>query len=224
MRATLRPRRTCDQRWSWLGLLSTPEFSACYTVFSGGDDLFIVGPWDQTLLLARKVREDFRRWVGRDDLTLSAGLVFGSPSLPMSQAAAETEEELDGAKDAGRDRISVLGRTITWDRYTNHILARWQGLLSAVTTTSSSSLFRLMDLGRMWEKYLENPAKNVSALRAHPLLAYAVARDSTLQRPPYDVWLAPAVRLAPLDQDARATLDDMALVAELLIYSKRKEA
>ena len=208
----------------WIERLLSTEFQLCYTVFSGGDDLFVIGPWDQILDLAKRVREDFRRWVGRDDLTLSAGLVFGSDHLPMPQASRQAEDALERAKDAGRDRITLLGRQLPWDRYSARVLGRWRGLLPAIQGVSTASLYRLLALGRMWETYLANPVKNASALRAHPLLAYSAARDKAFQTHPFDEWLYPALHLEPLSEGADEVLDNMALVAELLIYSKRKEA
>ena len=37
-----------------------------YVVYSGGDDLFIVGPWDAVLRLTLSLRQDFTRFTGRN--------------------------------------------------------------------------------------------------------------------------------------------------------------
>ena len=49
------------------------QYLDCYAVFSGGDDLFIVGPCGQILDLTLAFRQDFHRWTARDDLIISAG-------------------------------------------------------------------------------------------------------------------------------------------------------
>ncbi len=38
-------------------LLESTDFRECYAVFSGGDDLFVVGPWKQTVALAQRVHD-----------------------------------------------------------------------------------------------------------------------------------------------------------------------
>ena len=45
----------------WLPNLLRQSFPDCYSVYAGGDDLFLVGPWDQTLALASRLNDDFAR-------------------------------------------------------------------------------------------------------------------------------------------------------------------
>jgi len=89
-----------------------------YTVFAGGDDLMLIGPWHVMFRLA----SDVRAWLdaftgGNPSLTLSAGLVLVHPRTPPSQMARAGEEALDSAKNAGRNRITVLGRVLTWEQF-----------------------------------------------------------------------------------------------------------
>lgn len=58
-----------------------------YTIFSGGDDLFLVGPWDKILTLAEDIRTDFTRFTGNPTLTLRAGVVISRHDFPISSAA-----------------------------------------------------------------------------------------------------------------------------------------
>ena len=98
----------------WLPHLMRSRFPDCYSVYAGGDDLFMVGPWDQTLELGTAINADFARLAQNPALHLSAGVLLAKPGYPIARAAADASEALDTAKEAGRDRIHVLGHTLTW--------------------------------------------------------------------------------------------------------------
>lgn len=98
-----------------------------YAVYSGGDDLFLVGAWDAVLALAQRVREDFARFTGRPELGISAGLLLVHEKYPLYLAAQEAGERLEEAKAAPeecvdlalpqKDRISFLGRVVPWAEF-----------------------------------------------------------------------------------------------------------
>lgn len=98
------------------------KFPYVYTVYAGGDDLFLLGPWRDNLNLAHDLREEFRRFVGGSaHVTLSAGIALFDPKTPVSQAAHEAEERLTKAKEGGRDRVHAIlptdAKPLTWDAY-----------------------------------------------------------------------------------------------------------
>jgi CRISPR-associated protein Csm1 len=100
------------ERLPWL---LAREYPATYTVYAGGDDLLLVAPWRFALPLALRLREDFGAFSGGNpNLTLSAGIAFVHPKHPLALAVEEAEEALQSAKDGGRDRIGVFGRTLAW--------------------------------------------------------------------------------------------------------------
>jgi len=79
-------------------------FPHVYTVYAGGDDLLLLGPWRDVLALAKALREDFSDFVGGSKhVTLSAGIALFAPKTPVSLAAREAEARLDKAKRDGRD-------------------------------------------------------------------------------------------------------------------------
>lgn len=89
-----------------------------YTVFAGGDDLFLVGSWDMTLELARWIEEEFKKFVKSKELTISFGIAIAKPSIPISYIAEYTEHLLDEAKaHDGKDAISLFGETVKWSSY-----------------------------------------------------------------------------------------------------------
>jgi len=88
---------------------------AFYIVYSGGDDLLILGPWDQILELSRRLYADFRDYTCRNDnVTLSAGVLLVKPHFPIHRFARLVGEELDRAKESGRNRIAIFAETVEW--------------------------------------------------------------------------------------------------------------
>jgi CRISPR-associated protein Csm1 len=201
----------------WVHHLLESRFEECYTVFSGGDDLFIVGPWDQALDLAQAVREDFHRWTGRTDITISAGLVFTQPHYPLALAREDAEGALKRSKNEGRDRITVLGETRPWPH--------WQEVWSLVKILSqeldrvpTAALYRLREYGEMWRRWRDT--KDPLALRYQPLLAYSLAREGMGRSPRLESWAQKFVDLTPGSPAGPGGVDDLGLVAQLLILRK----
>lgn len=64
-------------------------------VYSGGDDLFIVGAWDETAELAYDIQRCFKKFSG---LGFSAGLTLHKPNFPLYQMAKQSVEALSESK------------------------------------------------------------------------------------------------------------------------------
>ena len=87
-----------------------------YIVYSGGDDLFLIGPWSFLPSLAMSIAEDFNRFTC-NQLTLSAGIYLApSKKFPLYQAAREAGEAEDMAKKAGRNRVTFLEYPLSWEK------------------------------------------------------------------------------------------------------------
>jgi CRISPR-associated protein Csm1 len=106
----------------WLPWLCRTRYPSTYTVFAGGDDFFLIGPWRSTIRLAREMRQDFGRFVAANpDIHFSAGLAMTKPGLPIRQMGELAECALDGAKDrrdaSGRlvkDAVTCFGYRVDW--------------------------------------------------------------------------------------------------------------
>ncbi|MEN3039367.1 MAG: type III-A CRISPR-associated protein Cas10/Csm1 [Candidatus Kryptonium sp.] len=87
-----------------------------YNVFSGGDDLFVIGPWKEALEYIREVIKLFKEFVCHNDyITISAGYLLTKPVLPVSTMAKKCEDYLNQAKRSGKNRIHIFGVTSTWN-------------------------------------------------------------------------------------------------------------
>ena len=91
-----------------------------YPIFSGGDDLFMVGAWHKVFELALKIQEEFRTFVcDNPSLTLSASLMVVDEHYPVSRFAVLAEERLHEAKNGSieKNSINVFGETLSWDEF-----------------------------------------------------------------------------------------------------------
>ena len=80
-----------------------------HVVYSGGDDLFIVGVWDDLIELAVDIRMFFSVFTN-DKLSFSAGIGFFQDKCPVSQMARKTGELEDVAKgNDGKNSVALFG-------------------------------------------------------------------------------------------------------------------
>ena len=109
-------------------------------VYSGGDDLFIVGAWNEVVELAVDLRRKFEVYT-EGTLTLSAGIGVYHDSYPISAIAAEVAEMEEESKDRpGKNSVTLLGDgayhtivvagehlrvkdgTCSWEEFEKHVL------------------------------------------------------------------------------------------------------
>jgi len=97
-------------------LITVPTFNNVYTVFAGGDDLFLIGPWNRIIQLSEQIRITFSEYVCMNpEIHLSAGISLHRPNTPVSFMAESAESAMESAKDKGRDRITIFSETVLWD-------------------------------------------------------------------------------------------------------------
>ena len=107
------------------------RFRNTYTVFAGGDDFFLIGPWDSTLQLATVLHEKFAEYVRNDRITFSAGMLMTHPKTPVRQLARRAEEALEQAKALpGKNAATLWDRSIPWSDWTT--LSQRQAALEAL--------------------------------------------------------------------------------------------
>ena len=106
----------------WLPALCAKEFPNTYTVFAGGDDFFLIGPWHSTQKLAARMAEAFKTYVAENPaITFSAGMVMTKPGVPMHTLATQADEALDEAKASNhtdpaqrKNAAVVYGERVRW--------------------------------------------------------------------------------------------------------------
>ncbi len=96
------------------------NYPSIYTVFCGGDDLFLIGPYTQVFeFCGDALGSSFRSFVcNNEDITVSAGLILSKPVVPVREMADEAEMALDKSKGReGKNAVTSFGETIGWESF-----------------------------------------------------------------------------------------------------------
>lgn len=181
------------------------DFANIYMTYSGGDDLFVVGPWNVTIRFAKQLNQQFKKFVADNpEISLSAGIAVVKPHYPIARAAEDAGDRLHEAKAAGRNRISLFGESLTWDKLDR--AQDWaEALASAVKSTGEGQamargfLYRLLQYGEEYRQYKGGDSRG-ALYRSH--LAYDLRRNF------YDAEGNPKI-----DQEVLKRLEEL-LVAE----------
>ncbi len=91
-----------------------------YTLYAGGDDLLLVGPWDVVLDFAGFLAREFEAGPAQEysPLTLSAGVALTPYRVPIRHAVERAEELLESAKQCpGKNRCAALGADWSWKQH-----------------------------------------------------------------------------------------------------------
>ncbi|MBP9059550.1 MAG: type III-A CRISPR-associated protein Cas10/Csm1 [Rhodoferax sp.] len=99
----------------WLPALCAENFPDTYTVFAGGDDFFLIGPWHSTQKLAARMAEEFKTYVAHNPgITFSAGMVMTKPGQPIHALATQAEDALSAAKGTDKNALVLFNERVRW--------------------------------------------------------------------------------------------------------------
>ena len=96
-----------------------PYKNRIYTVFSGGDDLCILGSWDAVMQFALDFQKELCKFTNNNpSVTISGGIALVNSKLPVRNIAEEAESLLDASKGKdGKNAVTVFGTTVSWSEY-----------------------------------------------------------------------------------------------------------
>lgn len=102
----------------YLPYLCRSEFSDTYTVFAGGDDFFLIGPWHSIQKLAVRMRKEFSRFVANNEkISFCVGISTHKPSTPVARLAQDAEFALDRAKayrNGEKNAVCLFNQCLSW--------------------------------------------------------------------------------------------------------------
>ncbi|HOE12833.1 MAG TPA: hypothetical protein PLQ35_17290 [bacterium] len=172
-------------------VLQNPPWNSVYTVFSGGDDLLLVGPWDVVVDVAEHVHQLFHRRFGSQNMTISAGLDLIKYHYPIRQAAEHAEDLLHLAKttthsqasfdtlsETPKDQIAFLGLVWKWS-YHKPIIDNCKRLMKWVEAgvVKRGWLQAILELVLLYRGQCANRDSRGNPDLAHSRLVYHVARN-----------------------------------------------
>lgn len=158
-------------------------------IYSGGDDLFIIGRWDLTIAFAERIKEDFTAFTCGGGLTISGGIAIITDKYPILKAgmmASEAEHkakshELKGGENKeafSKNSITLLGKPLHWD--TEYLLVK----------KLKDDLLKYLSKDR--EERVGIPRSLLGKIRAHHYLMRKFEADTMegLKVNPRWLWLA----------------------------------
>jgi CRISPR-associated protein Csm1 len=151
---------------------------AVTVVYAGGDDVFLVGAWNDALEATQRIHSALREYAC-GSLTISGGVGIFDDHYPIRLAAEETAALEDEAKhNPGKDSISLFaprsGSVYTWQAFQSEVaetkLAELQRFFSKQENERGMAfLYRILALLRAVQ---EDPRQKLPLAR----LAYLLAR------------------------------------------------
>ncbi|MFQ5455839.1 MAG: type III-A CRISPR-associated protein Cas10/Csm1, partial [Nitrospirota bacterium] len=152
-------------------LYKEERFQDTYTLFAGGDDLFLIGPWNRIIDLAISINNKFREYVcANRDITISAGIGINRPGEPVAMIAERAEQALKKAK-VNRNSITLFGEATGWDRFIklNEIKSIIDNWLDNAKI-NNAMLYRFNDLMYQSQEAEELIKEDISLQDIDPLL------------------------------------------------------
>lgn len=170
-------------------LLSTDNrFKDIYTVFAGGDDLFLIGPWNRIIEFSIILQEKFGEYVCKNsEINLSAGISINKPNEPVLSLAHKAEGALHESKSKeNKNSITAFRETVTWSDFSvlskiKDTIERWfdEG------TVNNAMLYRLNELIEMVKQEIEIQKagysihmEDMECLKWKARLKYSVIRNT----------------------------------------------
>ena len=156
-------------------------------VYSGGDDLFIVGAWDKVIDFAFQLREDFDDYT-HSNLTFSGGVVVIDHSIPVRISAKMAEKAENQAKSYVRppkkekDTIVIFDTEIAYEEK-KELLEIKENLLNLSKQPEKDVAFKgvlnkLFEVTNVYQKQKEKEKK----LKAKGLTTEEIQKQVILDR------------------------------------------
>ena len=175
----------------YLPWLCKTKYPNTYTVFAGGDDFFLMGPWLSQIKLASEMRQAFQCYVANNkEVHFSAGISTTKPGLPIGQLGEMAETALETAKGFNPDSsasvattlkvtrlpknaVCCFNQTMAWDEFSALELRRGRlQQLHQDMNLSTGYVYGLLTLINMDEKVNERPENAIW----HSYFAYRTVR------------------------------------------------
>lgn len=139
-----------------------------YLLYAGGDDLFVVGSWSALPDLAKRIREEFRAYVGGDHVTLSAGIAIEHEKYPLYRLADDAKHTLDdrakglgkrkvNGKEREKNGICFLNEALGWEQFPE--VCHWKDELLAMLQAANGKekvsralLSRLLEISYLYRE------------------------------------------------------------------------
>ena len=118
-------------------ILEDKQFDRSQIMYAGGDDLFIIGSWDQLIRLAKRIKDEFARFCCfNPDMSISGGVTLIPGKYPIYKGAILAGEAEERAKTCRKN----------WEKYL-------QKKQSSPLEDIKKSGFCFVDTAIVWEDF-----------------------------------------------------------------------
>lgn len=172
------------------GNVKNPQGKNIVIVYSGGDDLFVTGAWNDVITFTIELSKLFSKFTSYNpSLSISAGITLTPPKYPIyriAQLAGEAEEK---SKDVeGKASLTMLGSTYKWTEWVNIIEDILLPLLNMGKFSDDEHrkfkpdfprtlIYKLLQLHKDFEKAMAENKKD-DAYFVLPRISYVLGRST----------------------------------------------
>lgn len=157
---------------------SNEKERAITIVYAGGDDVFIVGSWDEVIGFAIDLTDSFKEFT-QGKLSLSGGIGIYPKKYPISTIAREVGELEEAAKGyPGKNAVALFNENLVfnWEELEENVLEEKlyfiRSFFDVVPDKGKAFLYKLLELLRGIECDEKNNEGKINLAR----LAYLIAR------------------------------------------------
>ncbi|MDP1552740.1 MAG: type III-A CRISPR-associated protein Cas10/Csm1, partial [Methanobacteriaceae archaeon] len=87
-----------------------------YITYSGGDDLLVLGPYDDIIQFSQRLRDEFKDWTcNNKEINISGGIFLGGPKFPAERGVKFADDSLETSKNCGKDMLTLFNETVRWN-------------------------------------------------------------------------------------------------------------
>jgi CRISPR-associated protein Csm1 len=157
----------------WVKKICEQHEEKVYAVYAGGDDLFLIAPWDIVPELAQTISKDLSAYAGDNpEVHLSGGMAFIHGKYPIYQAAEDAEGALDLAKSTqsgnGKNAFGFLGQAWKWKEF-SEVTEQSDKLYNAVSPKSKGGMDGPQALLQLLQQLASDEAEQVKKNKGRPV-------------------------------------------------------
>jgi len=124
-----------------------------FILYSGGDDLFIVGRWDKTIQFAYEVKQKFSEFINSSEFGLSGGIAIEKPKYPIRRSAfnagkfesmakefyINSNNVINYSKPFKKNAFALFGVPLSWQSDFEKILELKNQIKESILNSKSAS-------------------------------------------------------------------------------------
>jgi CRISPR-associated protein Csm1 len=152
---------------SYAPYLMRKKYNKIYTIFAGGDDIYIIGSWDEVLKFVKEIRNKFIQFC-ESQMKLSGGFVVVKSNKPINFISRIVENAEKEAKDYKKEQEYLkkeknafysFNEVVSFDEYVkddiDKFLEKYQKYLN------TSFLYRILEFIEMSKNVYKNPLNSI---------------------------------------------------------------